>query len=133
MVSSALLRRVALVKTDVSEEPRFLQEPHGVTTHKIPFFIVTAVKTSNFTTLDFVYRSAFQMPELFSIYIPASPAGLRIIFYRLNFETPTTWRAIFRYLFPPPNEQFSCTPRHWMIDSKHSYITFIVDSSDPRN
>jgi hypothetical protein len=86
MVSSGLLRRVALVRTDVSEEPgtsfirvtgigelgtaqaetsnrrtlrrilrrrqvppkrRFLQEPHGVTTQKTPFFIVTAVKTSN--------------------------------------------------------------------------------------
>jgi hypothetical protein len=104
MVSSALLRRVALVRTDVSEEPgpsfirvtkiselgttqaatsnrrtlrrntmqlvlflvhlflspwwrrlqvppkrRFLQEPHGITTQKTPFFIVTAVKTSNLT------------------------------------------------------------------------------------
>jgi hypothetical protein len=28
---------------------RFLQEPHGVTTQKTPFFIVTAVKTSNLT------------------------------------------------------------------------------------
>jgi hypothetical protein len=27
-----------------SSETRFLQEPHGVTTQKIPFFIVTAVK-----------------------------------------------------------------------------------------
>jgi hypothetical protein len=26
-----------------------LQEPHGVTTQKTPFFIVTAVKTSNLT------------------------------------------------------------------------------------
>jgi hypothetical protein len=72
-----MLRRVALVITDVSEEPsasfirvtrigelvttlattinrrvvppkrRFLQEPHGVTSQKTPFFIVTAVKTSN--------------------------------------------------------------------------------------
>jgi hypothetical protein len=25
----------------------FLQEPHGVTSQKTPFFIVTAVKTSN--------------------------------------------------------------------------------------
>jgi hypothetical protein len=88
MASSGLLRRVALVRTDVSEEPgvslirvtkigelgttqaatsnrrtlrrnwwrrqvppkcRFLQEPHGVTTQKTPFFIVTAVKTSNLT------------------------------------------------------------------------------------
>jgi hypothetical protein len=49
---------VALVRTDVSEEPgaSFIrvtkigeQEPHGVTTQKTPFFIVTAVKTSNLT------------------------------------------------------------------------------------
>jgi hypothetical protein len=30
---------------------RFLQEPHGVTTQKTPFFIVTAMKTSNLTYL----------------------------------------------------------------------------------
>jgi hypothetical protein len=54
---------VALVGTDVSEEPGAslirvtkigalgtTQEPHGVTTQKTPFFIVTAVKTSNLTT-----------------------------------------------------------------------------------
>jgi hypothetical protein len=68
MVSSGMLRRVALVRADVSEEPRvsrigelettlaatrlqrrFLQEPHGVTSQKTPFFIVTAMKTSNLT------------------------------------------------------------------------------------
>jgi hypothetical protein len=68
MVSSGFLRHVAIVITEVSEEPgasfirvtkigelvhqvppkhRFLQEPHGITTQKTPFFIVTAVKTSN--------------------------------------------------------------------------------------
>jgi hypothetical protein len=31
---------------------RFLQEPHGVTTQKTPFFIVTAVKTSNPTAIS---------------------------------------------------------------------------------
>jgi hypothetical protein len=41
---------VALVRTDVSEEPGALQEPHGVTTQKTPFFIVTAVKTSNLSS-----------------------------------------------------------------------------------
>jgi hypothetical protein len=74
MVSSGLLRRVALVRNDVSEEPgastivttdfcypdeggaMFLRNvgsyksPHGVTTQKTPFFIVTAVKTSNLTS-----------------------------------------------------------------------------------
>jgi hypothetical protein len=55
---------VALVRTDISEEPgaSFIRateigelgttqaatsNPHGVTTQKTPFFIVTAVKTSN--------------------------------------------------------------------------------------
>jgi hypothetical protein len=32
-----------------SSERRFLQEPHGVTTQKMPFFVVAAVKTSNLT------------------------------------------------------------------------------------
>jgi hypothetical protein len=64
-----MLRRVALVRTDISEERiasilrvrrigelgttlavtsnrnMLLQEPHGVTSHKTAFFIVTAVKT----------------------------------------------------------------------------------------
>jgi hypothetical protein len=46
-----MLHRVALVRTDVSEE-----EPHGVTSQKTPFFIVTAVKTSNLTELSEVLR-----------------------------------------------------------------------------
>jgi hypothetical protein len=57
---------MALVRTDISEEPSVsfirvtrigelgttqaaLQEPHGVTSQKTPFFIVTAVKTSKLT------------------------------------------------------------------------------------
>jgi hypothetical protein len=72
MQSSGMVWHVALVRTDVSEEPsasiirvtrlselgttlaissnrRFLQEPHGLTSQKTAFFIVTAVKTSNLT------------------------------------------------------------------------------------
>jgi hypothetical protein len=79
MASSGMLRRVALVRIDVSEElsasiiwvtrigalgitlavtskrrtlRRFLQEPHGVSSQKTLFFIVTAVKTSNLTKLQ---------------------------------------------------------------------------------
>jgi hypothetical protein len=39
---------------------RFLQEPHGVTTQTTPFFIVTAVKTSNLTH-SVVLRSVLQL------------------------------------------------------------------------
>jgi hypothetical protein len=75
MTSSGMLRRVALVRTNVSGElspfiirvtrigelgtlavtsnrrtlRRFFQEPHGVTSQKTASFIVTAVKTSNLT------------------------------------------------------------------------------------
>jgi hypothetical protein len=40
---------MALAKTDVSEESQSLQEPHGITSQKKAFFIVTAVKTTNLT------------------------------------------------------------------------------------
>jgi hypothetical protein len=72
MPSSDMLRRVALVRTDVSEEriafiimvtrigelgttlaPRFLQEPPCVTSPKTEFFVVTAVKTSNLNRDNF--------------------------------------------------------------------------------
>jgi hypothetical protein len=49
MPSSGMLRCVALVRTDVSEEFSALQEPHGVISQKTAFFIVTAVKTPNLT------------------------------------------------------------------------------------
>jgi hypothetical protein len=104
ITSSGMLRRVARVRTDVSEERsvsiirvtrisevgttlavtgnqrtlltfflthrflspwwlrrcvppkrRFLQEPHGVTSQKMAFFTVTAVKTSNLTQLQPIY------------------------------------------------------------------------------
>jgi hypothetical protein len=59
MVSSGLVSSVVLVRTDVSEELGApLQEPHGVTTQKTPFFIVTAVKTSNLT-----FRRLFKSPS----------------------------------------------------------------------
>jgi hypothetical protein len=62
MASFEMLRGVAPVTTDVSEElsssfirvtrigeRQFLEEPHGVPSQKTPFFIVTAVKTSTLT------------------------------------------------------------------------------------
>jgi hypothetical protein len=46
-----MLRRVALVTNDVSEERWFLQESHDVTSQKTAFFIVTAVKTVDLSQL----------------------------------------------------------------------------------
>jgi hypothetical protein len=92
MVSHGMLRPVALVRTDVSEELsastirvtrigelgttlavtsnrrtlrrnkkcRFLQEPHGVTSQKTPFFIVTAMKTSNLTNVSVIWANGIQ-------------------------------------------------------------------------
>jgi hypothetical protein len=41
---------------------RFLQESHGVTSQKAPFFIITAVKTSNTTKLEEIL-----IPEIYFI------------------------------------------------------------------
>jgi hypothetical protein len=74
MQSSGILRHAALVRTDVSEEfsasiirvtiigklgtmkCQFLQEPHAITSQKMAFFIVTAVKTSNLTKASHILR-----------------------------------------------------------------------------
>jgi hypothetical protein len=93
MASSGMLRRVALVRTDVSEEldissqcarliviasvvpssPIFvalikeglsssetsvLTKPHGVASQKTPFFIVTAVNSSNLVQRYLVQKSS---------------------------------------------------------------------------
>jgi hypothetical protein len=42
-----------------SSKRRFLQEPHGVTSQKTPFFVVTAVETSNLTELTLLMKRAF--------------------------------------------------------------------------
>jgi hypothetical protein len=48
------LRLVTMMKeAQVPPKRRYLQEAHGVTSQKAPFFIVTAVKTSNLTTTLF--------------------------------------------------------------------------------
>jgi hypothetical protein len=72
-----MLRRVTLVRTDVSEElsASFIRvtrigelgttlavtsnrrTSHGVTSKKTPFFIVTAVKTSNLISVVFEYTT----------------------------------------------------------------------------
>jgi hypothetical protein len=40
-----------------SSEMPLLHEPHGVTSQKTPFFIVTAVKTSNLTGYEVIMHS----------------------------------------------------------------------------
>jgi hypothetical protein len=54
------VRRLLVTASVVPSSPiplkcRFLQEPHDVTSQKTPFFIVTAVKTLNFTDLSLVW------------------------------------------------------------------------------
>jgi hypothetical protein len=41
---------IYVVQNKLLRKRRFLQEPHGVTSQKTPFFIVTAVKTTNLTS-----------------------------------------------------------------------------------
>jgi hypothetical protein len=75
-----MLRRVTLVRTDVSEElcasiirvtrigelgttlavTRNRKEPHGVTSQKTPFFIVTAVKTSDLTMVMMIVEQSLE-------------------------------------------------------------------------
>jgi hypothetical protein len=45
---------------------RFLQEPHGVTSQKTPFFIVTAVKTSSLTSSQKVLAEIYlrKVPQI---------------------------------------------------------------------
>jgi hypothetical protein len=56
-----MLRRVALVRTEVPPKRRFLQQPHGLTSQKTPLFLVTAVKTSNLTeVMDLLYLNGVE-------------------------------------------------------------------------
>jgi hypothetical protein len=52
-------RRVDLVWTDFPPKRRLKQDLHGVTSQKMAFFIVTAVKTSNIT----LYYTCFSFKE----------------------------------------------------------------------
>jgi hypothetical protein len=62
-----MLRRVALVRSDVLPKRWFLQEPNGVPSQKMEFFIVTAVKTSNLTSniyLRFVNTAVYNINDV---------------------------------------------------------------------
>jgi hypothetical protein len=47
---------------------------------------------------------------LASAFSGLSPAGLMTIFYCIKFETPSTWKIRFLYLFPPGTGWTSYTP-----------------------
>jgi hypothetical protein len=46
------------MKEAVPPKRRFLQEPQGVTSQKTPFFIVTAMKTSNPTCVPIIFTDS---------------------------------------------------------------------------
>jgi hypothetical protein len=53
-----MLRRVVLEITDVSEESRFLQEPHSVTSQETAFFNssmhITTMQSANITEIEMI-------------------------------------------------------------------------------
>jgi hypothetical protein len=133
MVSSGLLRRVALVRTDVSEEPgasfiretkicelgttqaatinrrtlrrntkvylvflrslrRFLQEPHGVTTQKTPFFIASCYTDRTYIRklcIYFVVISLYLLSQVgifLKIFIHSFPPPYKLNTFLLNLR-----------------------------------------------
>jgi hypothetical protein len=102
MASSGMLHHLALVRTDVSEEfgasfirvtrigelgtlavtsnwrtlqrsTVFLQEPHGITSQKTSFFIVTAVETSNLTKSSHIYKLHWRYNTLPTLPLTRNP------------------------------------------------------------
>jgi hypothetical protein len=49
VIPSSPILVTLMMESYVPPKRRFLQEPHGITSRKTPFFIVTAAKTSNLT------------------------------------------------------------------------------------
>jgi hypothetical protein len=54
-----MLRPGSLVGTEVSEEHRFLQEPHGVTSQKTAFFRIE--KSRVYTALNYAFLVRFEV------------------------------------------------------------------------
>jgi hypothetical protein len=67
---------------------RFLQEPHSVTSQKTPFFIVTAVKTSNVTQM--LFHSVLRTDDPLLIVV----IGLQATFVTSHKQ----WSSLFRML-----------------------------------
>jgi hypothetical protein len=64
---------VTLMKEALPPKRPFLQEPHGVTSQKTPFFIITAVKTSNLTHMKTISkRKEFTLPRRVLFRLPRS-------------------------------------------------------------
>jgi hypothetical protein len=59
VVPSSPIRVTLMKEAQVPPKRQFLQEPHGVTLQKTPFFRVTAVKTSNLTIKNSVKQYNF--------------------------------------------------------------------------
>jgi hypothetical protein len=75
MPSSGMLSRVALVRTDIPE-------PHGVTSQKTAFFMVTAVKTSDLTSIQApaFFKNIFKKPQILALNLHVRT------FFKLSFR-----------------------------------------------
>jgi hypothetical protein len=59
---------VTLVRTDVSPKHQFLQERHSVTSQKLAFFIVTAMKISLYqSTLNMLKTGNLKNMRIFAV------------------------------------------------------------------
>jgi hypothetical protein len=90
---SRLRRNTLTMEAICSSETQFLQQPHGVTSRKMEFFIVTAVKISNITKSKLSYdRRSFE---------------IKFPFYRLLLLAGLQWRYS---ILPPHGERAPLTP-----------------------
>jgi hypothetical protein len=85
VIPSLLILVSLMMEVMVSLKHKFLQEPHGVTSHKTAFFIVTAMRTSNLTWREHT-RFAIQQLQVSKILHcwhtekPTNPSALNYFF-----------------------------------------------------
>jgi hypothetical protein len=97
----------------VTPNRRFTQDVHGATSHKMAFFIVTAVKTSNPTTLPLLFRSAYTLhPVRQHRYWTVQAEVLRPQFTAQCVQMKLNWGKIYSYATKPVPKYYC---KHWTV------------------